>query len=98
MPDAVHVKPIVGQHFAARDRVSDTIDENLRATAGQAAESRRLQPFEHRAKRQLRDFREVVDLRRAEAVDVDLRETTSDIVKQLFVPLKLELGVEAALH
>ena len=74
VPHAIHVQPIVGQHFAARDLAADAIDQNLRAAAGQAAQPGRLQPLEHRAQRQLRDLGEVMNLRRAEAVDVDLRK------------------------
>ena len=67
-------EPVVGQHLAAGDRLAHAIDQNLRPAAGQAAQAGRLQPLEHRAQRQLRDLGEVVDLRRAEAVDVDLRK------------------------
>ena len=54
--------------------LADAIDQNLAAAAGQAAQARRLQPLEHRPQRQLGDLGEVMHLRRAEAVNVDLRE------------------------
>ena len=50
------------------------------------------------AQRQLRDLREVVNLRRAEAVDVDLRKARLDVAQQFFVPLELVIGMQAALH
>ena len=55
-------------------RRANAIDQDLGPTAGQAAQSGRLQPLEHRAQRQLRDFGEVVNLGRAETVNVDLRK------------------------
>ena len=39
-----------------------------------------------------------MDLRRAEAVDVDLRKVALDVAQQLFVPLELEFRVQSALH
>ena len=98
VPHAVHVEPIVGQHLAARDCFAHAIDQNLAAAAGQAAEAGRLQSLQHRAQRQLGDLGEVMNLRRAEAVDVDLRKVLFDVAQQLFVPLQLELGMQAALH
>ena len=62
------------EHLAARDLLADAIDQNLAAAARQAAQAGRFQPLEHRPQRQLRDLGEVMNLRRAEAVDVDLRK------------------------
>ena len=75
VPDAVHFEPIVGHDFAACNGVADAIDEDFAATAREAAEAGGLQAFEYRAERQLRDFGEVIDFRRAEAVDVQLSES-----------------------
>ena len=74
VPDPVDVQPVVGQHLAAGDLLADAVDQDLAAAAGKAAQARVLEPLQHRPERQLRDLREVVQLRRAEAVDVDLRE------------------------
>ena len=41
---------------------------------------------------------EEMDLGRAEAVDVDLREMRLDVAEQFLVPLERELGVQPALH
>ena len=78
MPNAIHVEPIVGHDFAASDFLRDAIDQNLGAAAGQTAESGRLQPREHCLRSgSLIILGEVMNLRRAEAVDVDLREVGS---------------------
>ena len=78
--------------------VAHAIDQNLRPAAGKAAQAGRLEPLEHRAQRQLADLGEVMNLRRAEAVDVDLRKAALDVAQQFFVPLELEVGMQAALH
>ena len=97
VPDAVDVEPVVGQHLAAGDRLADAIDQDLGPAAGQAAQAGRLQPLEHRPQRQLGDLGEVVDLRRAEAVDVDLREVRLDVAEQLLVPLERQVRDAARL-
>ena len=38
------------------------------------------------------------DFRRAEAVDVDLRESPLDVAEQLLVPGQVQFGVQAALQ
>ena len=43
-------------------------------------------------------LREEVDLRRAEAVDVDPREVGLDVAEQVHVPVERQVGVQAALH
>ena len=40
VPHAIDVEPIVGQHFAARDRFAHAIDENFAAAAGQGCPGR----------------------------------------------------------
>ena len=74
VPDAVDVQPVVGHHLAARDLAADAIDQDLRPAAGQAPQPGRFEPLEHRSQRQLRDLGEMMNLRRAEAVNVDLRK------------------------
>ena len=39
-----------------------------------------------------------MNLRRAEAVDIHLRKVPLDVAQQFFVPLDLEIGMQAALH
>ena len=58
-------------------RLADAIDEDLAAAAGQAAQPGGLQALEHLAQRQLVELVEVPDLRRAEGVQVDLRDSAS---------------------
>ena len=54
--------------------------------------------FEHDRQRLLADLREVMNLRWAEAVDVDLRKPCFDVGEQLLVPFERQLRVQASLH
>ena len=74
VPDSHHIEPVVGQHFAASHLLANAIDQNLAAAARQTAQAGGFESRQHFAKRQLADLREVMNLRRAEAVDIDLRE------------------------
>src|SRR5207247_1634796 len=96
VPDAMHIEPVVSEHFAARQLTAHAVNEDFAAAAGQAAQAGRLQPLEHRAQGKLGNPGEVMDLRRAEAVNVDLRKMRLDVAQQLFVPLELELRVQPA--
>ena len=95
---AADFQPAVGRGFARADLPPDAIDEDFGPAAGQRAQARLLQPFEHVAHRQPGERGDVVDLRRAEAVDVDLRETPLDVAEQFLVPLDLQIGVHSALQ
>ena len=75
VPDAVHFEPFVGQHLFVGDRLADAIDEDLAAAARQAAHAGVLEPLQHLAQRQLVELVEVPDFRRAEGVQVDLRDS-----------------------
>src|SRR6185295_11984017 len=53
VPLAVHVQPVVGEHFAAREVLAHAVDQNLGPAARQASQAGRLQPLEHRSQWQL---------------------------------------------
>ena len=73
----------------ARDRLADAVDQDLRPAAGQAPQPRGLEPLQDLPQRHPGHLGEEVDLRRAEAVDVDPGEVRLDVAKQLLVPLEL---------
>ncbi len=98
VPDATNFQPIVGHHLAAGHGGPHAIDQNLATPAGQTAEARRFKPLQHRAERHFVHFGEVINLRRAEAVDVNLRVLGFDATEQFFVPLEFELGMQPALQ
>ena len=98
MPDTMHVEPVVRQHFAARHRLPDPVDQNLAATTGQTSQPGLFQAFQHRLQRQFVHLGEVMDFRRTEAVDVDLREPGLDSTQHLLVPVELVLRMQATLQ
>src|SRR5262249_50805181 len=98
VPDAVDLQPVFGHHLAPCDRLTDAVDQYLRAPTGQAAKPGRLEPLEHLAERLLRDLGQEVDLRRAEAVDIDPGKMSLDVPEELLVPLELQIRMQPALH
>ncbi len=98
VPYAADIQPIVGQHLAAGEFLAHAIDQDLGPTARQAAQAGRFQPLEHCPQRQSGHLGKMMNLGRAEAVNVDLRKVRLDVVQQLFVPLERQVGMQAALH
>ena len=90
VPGAVDVQPLVGQHLVLRDRLAHAIDEDLRPAAGQAAHAGLLQPAQDLRKRQLVELVKVPDLRGAEGVQVDRRESGPQVAEQFLVPFQLQ--------
>jgi len=89
---------MVAEDLAAGDGLADAVDENLPAPPGQRAEPRAGQPFEHLPQRTLRDLGERVNLRRREAVHVDLGEVRLDVPEQVLVPLQRQGRMHAPLE
>ncbi len=65
---------------------------------GMGAEARLLEARDDLLQRQAEDLREMVELRRREAVDVDRRVVLPDVLQQVQVVVDAELGVVPALH
>ena len=82
MPNSHDRQPIIGQHLAACDLSTDSIHQDLRTTSRQTPQARSLESLEHGSQGQLIHFREVINLRRAEAVNVHLRVATANVRKQ----------------
>jgi hypothetical protein len=94
---AVHVDPFRSVALKPADAVPDPIVQNLRAAAGDGVEARVAQPGDGVAQAQAADFGDVGNLRRGEAMQV-YREALLDGAQQIFVPLDLQVGMQAALH
>ena len=95
VPRAADLQPAVGRALAGADLPADAIDEDFRPAAGQRSQPGVLQPLQHLAHRQPGERGDMVDLRRAETVNVDLRKAPLDVAEQLLVPLDFQLGVHA---
>ena len=83
MPNPHHVKPIVGHDLTSRDRRSNAIDQDFRASAGDTTKPRSFESLENGLNRKLVHFREMVQLGRAESVDVHIWIMGFDVPQQI---------------
>src|SRR6185312_9213054 len=94
---AVNIHPLLGRAFQAADAATDVIIQNFRAAAGDGIEARIAQARQGIAQGQAAHFGDIDDLRRREAMAPDI-ETLLDTAQQVFVPVDLQIRVQAALH
>src|SRR5271167_1798650 len=95
---AMHVEPVIGQAFQARDLVAHFIVENFGAATGNGIESGIAQPPDRIFDAQAADLGDADDLRRREAVQVDLRKALLDAAQQGLIPLDLQIRMQPALQ
>ena len=88
MRDLHHFQPRVRIAFQRRDPVADAIDQNFAAAAGDRAEAGLLELRDHLAQRHAEQIREVLQLRRAEPVNVDVRIFFADVPEQIEIPIE----------
>ena len=93
-----HLEPLVALAFERRDSLPDGIDQNLAAAAGNRTEPRFLKTRDHFVQRHLERLGKMLELRRAEAVDVDMGIFFPDVMEQIEIPIEAELRMMAALH
>jgi hypothetical protein len=98
VPNTIHVEPIIGQYFSARDFLANSIHKNFGSATRQTAQTCRFQALQNDFQRLLADFREVMDLGRTETVNVDARKSSLNVGKQLFVPFERQFRMQTALH
>ena len=95
---AVHIQPVAGQAFQARDLVAHFVIQDFRASPGNRIEARIPEPGNRVANGQPAIFRDGNDLRRRIAVQMDLGKALLDASHHLLVPLDLQVGMQATLH
>src|SRR5258707_890466 len=95
---AMDVQPVFCQTLQPRNLEADFVIQNLRATTGDGIEPGIAQAADGVGNAQTADFREVNDLRSREAMQMHFRKTLLDAVQHFFVPLKLQVGMQPALH
>jgi len=95
---AMNVDPVGGEAFEARDFVADFVVENFGAAAGDGIESGVPQAENGVADAEVAVFGDGDDLRCGVAVQMHLRKTLADAAQHFFVPVDLEVGMQAALH
>src|SRR5208337_1672856 len=98
MSGAVNVDPIAGEALEAGDFVADFVVENFGAAAGDGIESGIAQAENRVANAEATVFGDGNDLRRGIAVEMNLRKTLLDSAQHFFVPINLQVGMQAALH
>lgn len=95
---AHHFEPAVGIAFQRSDAVADTVHEDFPATARNRPESGFDELGDDFPDRHAEDFGKVVELRRAEAVDIDLRIFFPDVGEHIQVEIDAEFRVVASLE
>ncbi len=93
-----HLEPLVALAFERRDSLPDGIDQNLAAAAGDRTKPRFLKTRDHFVQRHLERLRKMLELRRAETVDVDLGIFFPDVMEEIDIPIEAELRMMTALH
>ena len=93
-----HLEPLVALAFEWRDSLPDGIDQNLAAAARDRTKSRFLKTRDHFVERHLERLRKMLELRRAETVDVDMGIFFPDVMEEIDVPIETELRMMTALH
>jgi hypothetical protein len=78
---AHYPKPLVALAFERCNSIAHAIDENLPTAAGNAAEAGFLELLQHLAHRHSKYFAEVAELRRREAVDIDVWILLADVTE-----------------
>ena len=93
------VQPLVGRRLAVAVQLpADPVHENLRAAAGNAVQARRDQPIDHRRDRQLREAREMNDLRGRKRVQLEVGIALLDRAEQILVPRQRQVGIVTTLE
>ena len=95
---AMHVKPVLGQALEPGYLVADFVVENFGAASGDGIQSGIAQTHNSVADAQLAVFRYGNNLRRRVAVQMNFRKALLDAAEHLFMPVDLQIGVQAALH
>ena len=93
-----HLEPLVALTFERRDSLPDGIDQNLAAAAWDRTKSRFLKPRDHFVERHLERLGKMLELRRAETVDVDMGIFFPDVLEEIDIPIEAELRMMTALH
>lgn len=78
MPHAIDVQPIFGERFSSCDGLANAVDKNLATTTRNATESGVFEPLQHGLQRKFGELHKVMNLRRAEGVEIHLRKTFFD--------------------
>src|SRR5438477_9200211 len=96
--DLPYLQPFVTLDFEWRNSLAHPVNQNFATTTGDGAEAGFLEFREHFPQWHSKNFREVLELRRTEPMNIDLRIFLSDVVQQIDIPFEAQLRVMSALH
>src|SRR6266480_4819337 len=96
--DLHHFEPLVALDFQWRNFPAHSVDQNFTATARDRAEAGVFEFCDYLTQRHSKNFREMLELRWTESVNVDVRIFLADVSQQVDVPFKAELRMMSALH
>ena len=84
--DLHHFKPLLAVAFQGRYSFADAVDQNFAAAAGDRSKPCLFEFQDHFAQRHAKRFGEMLKLRRAESVDVNVRIFFADVMQKIEVP------------
>src|SRR5205085_3120360 len=84
--------------FQRRNSIANAVYQDFSAAAGNRTEPGLLEPRNHLAQRHSEQLREMLQLRRTEPVNVDVRIFFADVPEQIQIPLERQLRMVPALH
>ena len=94
-----HIEPFVGACLGvAVEELADAVDENFRAAARNAVETRGHQSIDHGWHGKLGHARKMDHFGWRERVELERGKTLFDCAKQIFVPLERQVWIVAALE
>ena len=93
--DLHHFQPCVGLAFQRRDSLAHAVDQNLATAAGNRSQPGFLELRDHFAQRHAEDFGEMLELRRTESVNVDVRIFLPDVMQQIEIPVEWQASDDA---
>jgi hypothetical protein len=98
MRDLHHFQPLVAVDLERRNFLSNAVHQDFTATARDRSEPCALELRDHFSQRHPESFGEMLELRRTESVNVDVRIVVPNVLQKIDVPRERQLRMMATLH
>src|SRR5205085_1149908 len=98
MRDLHHFQPLVAVDLKRRNFLSNAVHQNFTATARDRSESCALESRDHFSQRHPESFGKMLEFRRTESVDIDVRILVPDVLEEIEIPRERQLRMMPALH
>ena len=93
-----HFQPTITVDLERRNSLAHAIDQDFTTAARDRAQARLFELPDHFAQRHPKRFREMLEFRWTESVDVNVRIFFPDVLQQIDIPTKRQFGMMPALH